>query len=337
MQPWLKETHETFFDQPEALRTLAAKLFQSNSEHIALVPSASYGLASAAKNVPLKAGQEVLVLADQFPSNVYIWKSKAEETGANLRTITRQDGQSWTEALLEAISPQTGLVACPQTHWLDGGRVDIEQIGQTLKAQGSAFVLDLTQSLGVHPIDIHASQADFAVSVGYKWLMGPYGLGYLYVSDHHLSGTGLEENWIVRQDARDFAGLIDYKDHYEPGARRYDMGERSLFQLAPAGIEALGLLTDLGAGPIQTQLGQLTQAIIEALSPLGLSANIPDRAPHYLAMDLPDSTPTDLIARLKADQVYVSQRGPRLRISPHIYNTQDDIDRLAAAMKRHLS
>ncbi|WP_019961028.1 aminotransferase class V-fold PLP-dependent enzyme [Woodsholea maritima] len=336
-QPWALPASTYFFDRPEALRAEAAKLFQSSADHIALVPAASYGLAVAANNIPLRAGQDILLLGEQFPSNVYIWQKLAAKTGARIVTVERAKGQSWSEALLPHIGPQTGLLSCAQVHWLDGGQVDVYAIGKALKAHGAAFVLDLTQSLGVLPIDIHACQADFAVAVGYKWMLGPYGLGYLYGGHAHLEGEALEENWIAREGAQNLAGLIDYKPGYEPGARRYDVGERSHLQLVPAAITALKALNDISIQAISDQLGAYNRHLIEDVTALGLVSDVPDRAPHYLALSLPERAPKNLVERLKADQVFVSQRGPRLRISAHLYNTDQDRQHLVDSLARHLS
>jgi selenocysteine lyase/cysteine desulfurase len=120
-RPWEMGIQDQFFDQPEALRAEAAKLFGATADDIALIPAASYGLALAARNLPLQAGQHILTLAEQFPSNVYIWREKAAQTGAEVKTVSRSANQSWTEAVLDAIGPQTAIAALPEVHWADGG------------------------------------------------------------------------------------------------------------------------------------------------------------------------------------------------------------------------
>lgn len=337
LQPWRHTTQAWFFDAPEALRAEAASLFNTAADDIALVPAASYGLATAARNLTLAPGAEIVVLDGQFPSNVYTWRTMAKRDGAVIRTVTRSAGQSWTEALLAAIGPQTGLVACGAVHWIDGGRVDLEAVSKAAKAHGAALVLDLTQSLGVMEFDAPRVDPDFAVAAAYKWLLGPYATGFLYVAPRHQDGEPLEENWINRARSEDFARLIDYRDAYAPGARRYDMGERSSHQLVPAALESLRLVTGLGIGAVAARCAQLSAALAEAAAPYGLVADTPDRAGHYLALALPDSAPADLAARMAADGVHVSQRGPRLRVSAHVYNDAADIDRFEAALKTRLS
>jgi len=332
-QPWRYSVQADFFDAPEQLRQQAARLFGARSDDIALVPAASYGLASAARNLAPDAKSEILVLDEQFPSNVYVWRELAAEHGARLRTVSRSDNQSWTEAMLAAISPATSIVACPHVHWADGGALDLAAISDAARRQGAALVLDLTQSLGVMPFDLVAIQPDFAVAAAYKWLLGPYAMGFLYVAPHHQDGEPLEQNWIVRDKAEDFARLVDYADDHAPGARRFDMGERSNFQLVPAAIAALDAMLDWGADDLAATLGANSRSIAERLQPLGLTETTPDRAAHYLSLSLPSGAPADLVARLASRNIYVSQRGDRIRITPHVYNDEADFQSFATSLE----
>ena len=335
-QPWTRSVTEDFFDQPEALRAAAARRFTASADAIALVPAASYGLAVAARNLTLEPGADVLVLDGQFPSNVYTWRAMAERDAARIRTVNRRPGETWTEALLAAIGPSTGLVACAAVHWIDGGRVDLAAISAAARAHGAALVLDLTQSLGVMAFDSGAVDPDFAVAAAYKWMLGPYATGFLYAAPRHHGGTPLEENWINRARSEDFTRLIDYQDGYQPGARRFDMGERSNHQLVPAALAALEVLDTIGLEAIEAHCAQATAALAEAARPFGLNDDTPDRAGHYLSLSLPGDAQDDLAAQLKSHGVHVSQRGPRLRVTPHVYTNGDDIARFANALKAAL-
>lgn len=335
-QPWRFNVQEDFFDVPESFRSQAAELYGSTADDIAIVPAASYGLATAALNLVPEEGTDILVLDEQFPSNIYVWRTLAQACGAQVKTVSRSDNQSWTEAMLGAISPRTSIVACPQVHWADGGMLDLPAISEAARIQGAALVLDLTQSLGVLPFDLHAIQPDFAVSACYKWLLGPYTIGALYVDLQHQGGEALEENWIVRDRAEDFARLVDYADNYAVGARRFDMGERSGFQLVPAASACLGQILAWGPQQISETLLAKTTAIADAVAPLGLRDSTPDRAPHYLCLSLPANAPSDLVNRLGARNIHVSQRGDRLRVTPHLYNDDIDINRFVDALKAEL-
>ncbi|MEO1038552.1 MAG: aminotransferase class V-fold PLP-dependent enzyme [Pseudomonadota bacterium] len=336
-RPWLRTVQEDFFDTPEALRGLGAGLFGATPDDVAIIPAVSYGLAVAARNIQLQPGQDILVLDEQFPSNVYTWRRMAEREEARLVTVARRDGQSWTEALLGSIGPRTGLIACGALHWIDGGRVDLVAIGAAARAHGAKIVLDLTQSLGVMEFDIAECDPEFAAAAGYKWMLGPYTLGLLYAAPRWRDGEPLEENWINRERSEDFTRLIDYRDGYQPGARRFDMGERSNFQLIPSLIVSLKLLAGFGAPAIAAHLAETSAAIADAVKPLGLLADTPDRAPHYLALTLPHSAPSDLVARLRARDVHVSQRGRRLRVGAHIYNDLTDVERFVEAVRAELT
>ncbi|MBI1237018.1 MAG: aminotransferase class V-fold PLP-dependent enzyme [Alphaproteobacteria bacterium] len=332
MRPWEMGVQDQFFDQPEALRAEAARLFGASPGDIALVPAASYGLALAAQNLALAPRQDILTLAGQFPSNVYIWREKAAQAGARMKTVSRSANQSWTEAVLDAIGPQTAIAALPETHWADGGRLDLAAVSDKLRAQGGRLVLDLTQSLGTARFDLAAIRPDFAVAAGYKWLLGPYTLGYAYIAPEHQGGRPLEEGWIVREGAEDFARLVDYSDHYQDGARRFDMGERSGFQLVPAALESLRWLNALGPEALNVALLERTRALEEAVRPLGVTCDTPERAAHYLCLALPSDAPGDMAQRLSREGVSVSQRGARLRVTPHLYTDDADIARFADAM-----
>ena len=336
-KPWTRGVAEDFFDQPEALRAAGARRFQTGPDRVALIPAASYGLAAAARNITLEPGQEIVVLDGQFPSNIYTWRALAERDGARVRTVARASGERWSEVLLAAIGPDTGLVACPGVHWIDGGRIDLEAVGQAARAHGAALVVDLTQSLGVMAFDAGAVDPDFAVAACYKWMLGPYALGFLYAAPRHHGGAPLEENWINRAGSEDFTRLTEYQDGYQPGARRFDMGERSSHQLVPAALTALEVLDQIGADRIEAHCAAMTASLAEAAAPLGLVDDTPDRAGHYLSLGLPEQAPGDLAARLKAHGVHVSQRGPRLRVTPHVYTDDDDVARFASALKAALA
>lgn len=336
LQPWTIPDAD-FFEDTRRLRPLLAQLIGADEAGIAFVPSASYGLAVAARNIMLAKGQKILLLEDQFPSNVYTWRELARATGAQIETVRAAGNASLSDALLQAITPETGLVACANVRWTDGARIDLTTIGARCRQVGAALVLDLTQSCGAMVFDVRAVQPDFVVVAGYKWLLGPYAMGFLYAAPHRRGGTPLEQNWINRDGAEDFSRLIDYRDRFAPGAERYDMGERSNFALLPAFHAAVQQILDWGVDRIEATLAHRNRALAAELEALGLPAMAEaERGPHYLGALLPDTAPTDLTARLKAEKIFVSKRGNRLRITPHLFTSDADVARFLAALKRHL-
>ncbi|WP_086737408.1 aminotransferase class V-fold PLP-dependent enzyme [Erythrobacter colymbi] len=331
--PWRYRPAD-FFTVAEHFRTRAARLAGVPEDCIAIVPSASYGLAVAAANVPLACGQEVVTLAGQFPSNVYVWQALAGRVGARLRTVERPSQSCWSEAVLDAIGPDTGIVAVPHCHWADGRVVDLEAVGAKARSVGAALVLDLTQSLGAMPVDLAAVDPDFAVAACYKWLMGPYGTGMLYVAPRHHQGTPIEHNWINRGGSEDFARLVEYREDFQPGARRFDMGEKSNPPLLMGASAGLDFLLAFGVDAIAQSLAAQTEAIAARAAALGLeAAPVGTRAPHFLSLGFAGGVPDGLTERLAAGGVHVSLRGLSLRVTPHLYNDAADADALIAALR----
>lgn len=331
--PW-ELTNTQWIDEVEERRALFAALAGTDAEAIALVPAASYGLAVAARNLDARPGQTVLVPADDFPSDIYTWRRFAMRTGCDILTVRRPPEQSWTEAVLAAIDERVAIVAVPNVHWTDGGLFDLAAIGARAREAGAKLVVDASQSFGVMPLDLAAVRPDFLVAVGYKWLLGPYGLAYLYVDEAYREGEPLEENWILRFGSEDFARLVYYQDRYRPGARRFDVGQRSAFELTRAASAALRLVTGWGPEAISARLGARTGRIEAAAEAMGLATTSgPARCPHLLGLALPESAVAGAKEVFRKRNVFVSFRGPAVRIAPHMYTSDADIERLVGALE----
>ena len=334
-RPW-EITAPDFFSDGAHARDLFARIVNARAEDVAIVPAASYGMAVAARNLPLGTGQTVVVLADQFPSNLYPWRAAAARAGAEVVTVDAPDGDL-TAAVLAAIDERTAIAALPHCRWTDGALLDLEAIGERLRAAGAALALDLTQSAGALPIDLAKLRPAFAASACYKWLMGPYTFGFLYVHPDHHDGEPLEYGWAPRAGSEDFARLVEYRDEYAPGARRYDMGEPANFHLMPMAIAGLEQILDWGVGNVASTLGARTAAIAERARAIGLGS-LPAalRAGHFLGLQFTGKAPRGLPETLARENVYVSVRGSSVRVTPHLYNTDADVDRLFAGLERVL-
>lgn len=334
--PW-EITPDDFFGGPETARELFARMVGGEPEGVAIVPSASYGLAVAAANIEVEEGQNVVVLGEQFPSNVYPWRELAKNSGANLVTVQRPDDHDWTEAAVGSIDQDTVVVAVPNCHWTDGSLVDLRRVGGRCREVGAALVVDATQSLGAYPLDVSEVRPDFLVCAAYKWLLGPYSIGFLYAGPGRREGVPIEHNWINREASEDFARLVEYREGFQPGARRYDVGEHSNFVLLPMANEAMRQILDWGMEEISESIGALTALIGKRAEKLGLGT-IPDerRVPHMTGLKIGSDAPADLASRLAARNVFVSVRGASLRVSPHLYNTEQDVDRLFDALEEAL-
>ena len=331
--PW-QLTPPDWFAGAETLRALAARLLGVEANGIALVPAASYGIAVAAANLPITKGQTIVLIDQEFPSNVYAWREVARKTGSRIRTARRDCNTSWTDALENEIDEQTAIVAVPQCHWTDGSKIDLERIGERVREVGATLVIDASQSLGACPLDIGKVQPDFLVAVGYKWLLGPYGLGYLYVSPKWRAGMPLEQSWLTRAGSEDFVRLVDYQDEYRTGARRFDMGEFPQFVLVPMATAALQQILAWGVGNIHEAISVLTMRIAEHARVEGYAVLPPDqRCGHMIGIRNSEGIPRELAGLLKGAKVFVSIRGDSIRIAPHLYNNRNDIDRLFEVLR----
>jgi selenocysteine lyase/cysteine desulfurase len=257
-------------------------------------------MAIAAANIPVRAGSSIVLLAQDFPSNVFTWREAARRNKAEIVTVERDPEAGWTEAILRAVSNRTAVVVTPLCHWVDGTVVDLVRVGQRAREVGAALVIDASQALGATPIDLGSIQPDFLVSVGYKWQLGPYGLGYLYASPKwQQKGIPIEQSWMPRRGSSDFTRLTDYSDAFQPGARRFDMGEFTQFIAAPMCAAGLQQILDWGIPSIEQSISQLTDYIADrALAAGYLVAPAEQRAKHMLGIRFRGGQPAKLPAPL---------------------------------------
>lgn len=336
-RPW-KIVPDDFFDDVEVARQLFARIIDGDCEGVALLPSVSYGIACAARNLPVASGSEIVVLAEQFPSNIYIWQDLAQRRGATVRTVARPDDGDWTREILAALGSQTAIAALPHCHWTDGTLIDLEAVGDELRRLGAYLVVDGCQSVGALPIDVGSVQPDFLVTGSYKWLLGPYSQGFLWAAPRWRDGEPLEQNWIARANSRDFAAVVHYTDQYAPGARRFDVGEVSNFGLLPATIAALEQCLEWGVENVQRTLRRHTDVIGDHAEKLGLGVAPPEnRAGHLIGLRLGGRDPKTLAATLARERVFVSVRGDSVRVAPHLYNDAQDIERFIEVLATTLA
>ncbi len=324
-----------FFKPVERLRASFAELIGGREAgRVALTPSASYGLATVARNLPIRRGQHIIVVQDQFPSNYYPWHRRCAETGAELITVKRPTGAtSWSDAVLEAINRDTAAVAMAHVHWSDGTLYDLAAIRRRTDEVGAWLVVDGTQSIGALPFDVEVIRPDALIAGGYKWLLGPYGCGYAWYGPRMDDGIPLEENWINREGSDDFSRLADYRDAYRPLAARYSVGEHSNFLAIPMQQAALDQLTAWRPERIQEYTGALWSGILPELA--GLHLHLPaQRANHLVGIRLPEGLSMDRVREAMIKHaISVSYRGDVVRVSPNVYNRAEDMDRLVEAFR----
>ena len=333
----------TFFSTADRVRQLVATLIgdPAGAAHVALIPAVSYAMATVAANLSVDAGQTVVVVAEQFPSHIYPWRRLADENGATIVTVqapgplgTPRRTADWNARLLDAIGPETALVAIPNVHWADGTVFDLAAVGARCRETGAAFVVDGTQSVGALPLSVAEARPDALAMAGYKWLLGPYGMGALWLGERFRDGRPLEENWIARAGSDRFDGLTDYEDAYADGAVRFDVGERSNPTLLPMLAAGLEQIHAWGVDQIQATCRALADRIVDGARDLGYgAAEADERAGHLFGLRPPEDVAMDAIRQsLAVHSVSVSVRGGVLRVSPHVYNDDDDADALLAAL-----
>ena len=331
--PWT-QSFDALEARAEATRALAARLLDGDAGAVALVPSAAFALSTAARNLPLAAGEAVLVLDGQFPSNLLPWQQRCAETGARVIAARRGTDQDWTDAVLAALEadPRVRVVALPQVRWDDGALLDLDRIAPRVRAAGAALVLDLSQSLGALPADIARWRPDFVASVGYKWLLGPRGLAWLWVAPRWRdTGVAIEQHWSTRDAGDGWRFPADTMPPSRRGARRFDAGsmdEPLPLAMAGAGLEQVHAW---GVPRISAALGACTRALDDALEANGLSAwTSPGHAPHMTALRPPPDRLDAVFDALRRERIACTRRHGMLRIAPHLHVKPEDMARVAA-------
>ncbi len=328
-----------FFTPVETLRGLVGKLVNAPPERVAFIPAVSYGVALAAANTPLSAGRNVVFPAEEFPSNVYAWRERCKETGAELRMVPRPSdsqhpGAKWNEAILEAIDGQTALVTLTVVHWTDGTLFDVQRVADRAAEVGALFVIDGTQSVGARSFDFQAIQPDMLICAGYKWCLGPYSYGFAVLGDRMMEGRALEQAWIHREGCEDFAQLIHYTDGLRQGGRRFDVGESSNFIMVPMLTAALEQIQAWGVENIRDYCAGLVGEVGTALAESEFAlAPTEEHGAHLFGIHVPDEGRVPrIMEELQRRKIYVSLRGTSIRVAPHVYNHSDNMAALAEAL-----
>ena len=316
----------------ERTRAAAARLINAEAGDVALISSVGYGVATAAKLLTIPQGSRVLVLENDHSSPVLEWQGRSQKQGFAVEIVRQPDDVDWTSAVLAAIArpgaSPLALASISSVHWSDGGLIDVEKIGAALKRQGAMFLVDATHHVGVLAMDVKRFDPDFLIFPTYKWVLGPYGRAFLYIAKRHQDGVPLEQTGYGRRGISSETTAYLHDTTFVTGARRFDMGERDHFismEMASIGME---MMAEWGSEAVVGLLSMLTKRLAEGLRNSG--ALVPDarlRAPHILSLAFPRGMPEKAVERLAARDVYIAPRLGRMRISPHVYNDEADVDR----------
>lgn len=336
-QPWTVVA-EDFFLPGETYRGMVADLLGLDADGVAITPSVSFGLSTFASLVPLAVDEVVVVPGREFPSNLNPWVAAADRAGASVVTVDPGPGADITTALVEEIhrlGEQVALVAAPPCHWTDGSPIDLVAVGEAARSVGAALAVDVCQTLGAAPFDGAAVRPDVVAGATYKWLLGPYSMGFAWFAPQWRDGTPLDHGWSNRAGAEDFAGLTEPSTGYRPGARRYDVGEPAQHTQMPVALASLGLVAEWDPVATAAHARRLTDRIADGAAELGFGvAAAEQRSDHLIGLRLGSVgvEPAEVAARLADARVHVSVRGTSVRVSAHRFNDDTDVDRLLAAL-----
>jgi selenocysteine lyase/cysteine desulfurase len=343
---WLTEAVETgnpvwpdWVKGVEATRATAAAMIGAQPEEIALVGNTTAGISLVAEGIDWRPGDNVVTLADEFPSNVYPWFNLANRGVETRRVPTDISGRLDLDQLAAACDKRTRIVTVSWIGFATGYRHDVAQIAEIAHGHGALFFLDAIQGLGAFPLDVHELGIDFLSADGHKWMLGPEGAGIAYIRREHLDRLrpfGLGWHSVTQTD------YTHIELNLKPTADRYEGGSQN-----NAGMLALGaslkLLTELGIGAVAAAILDITDKACERLTKIGAKI-VSDRRPDHrggqqrsgiVAFELPGKDPMAVKRHALRRQVIFGCRAGRLRISPHAYNNGEDLDRLVDALESY--
>lgn len=317
----------------ENTRKLVAGMLGARPEQVAFTRNTSDGLSTVANGLTWRMGDNVVVFRRDFPSNIYPWLRIRDALGVEVRMCEEHDGRIDTDELIGLIDHSTRLVAISQVQYASGFRVDLERIGRAARAHDALLVVDVIQALGVLPLDVQSELVDVAAAACHKWLLTPEGVGLLYLSDRareRIQPTLV--GWTSVPNPEDYG---NFEQGWNKGTLAWETGTGPAALIH--GLEAsLKLLHDVGVRSIQSHLETLTDHLCVQLrnKPYQVvsSRRAGEKSQIVCIRHTAGLTAMDLYAHLKQRNIITAPRGDRLRISPHLYNTLEEMDELVSAL-----
>ncbi len=324
------------FDFPDAYRSAVAEIIGAEARDVAVTDSATQGTMILVSGLDWTPGDEVLIPRGEFPSNRFPWKS-LETRGVVVREIDMSSTEAALEALEAAIGDRTRVVSLSWVSYSTGAKLDLEPIGALCREHGALLCVDGSQGVGGLSFDVDDTGVDLLMCAGYKWMLGPYGTGFAWVRPDLVEGLALANiNWFSLTGARDFNRLSECDLVFEPGARRFDRNEPGNFLDMAGAAASARYLHGVGVARIERHNQALLDRLIDGL-PAGfrsLAPAEPARRSNILciAADSPERSDA-AFERLAASNVYASRREGAIRFSPHVYNTEEQIDLALEALE----
>lgn len=335
-RPW-QLTTERFSGVPQRLRRAIGGLIGAPAKDVILGNSASYGLHLLANGLPWHDGDEVLTMRGDFPSDILPWLGLAAR-GVVVRQLRPAGRVLEADEVAAAIGPRTRLLCLTWVHSLSGFAIDLDAIGQVCREHGILFIVNASQALGVRALDVTKAPVDAVVSVGFKWLCGPYGTGFCWIRPDVLRRLSFNQTyWLAMLTADDLASEeIDLTLRSDPGARRYDVfGTANFFNFHPL-ARAIELVCGIGVDAVARHDSTLVDQFIAGLDRRHYRLLSPETgvARSTLVFFTPiDRDRTDQVyAALAGGGIHVARRAGALRLSPHLHNTNEDIERVLLAL-----
>jgi selenocysteine lyase/cysteine desulfurase len=326
-----------YFRLPERVRGHLATLIGADPSEIALTNSATQGIGIVATGLGLEAGDEVVIASHNFPANLFTWLH-LRRLGVRVQVVKPAGDLIRVEEVVRALTPRTRVLALDWVSYTGGSRLDLAAFGDLVHRQGGIFVVDGTQGVGALGIDVHHLPVDVLAVAAYKWLLGPYGTGFVYIRPEIQDRLELPVvNWMSVEGAEDFDALPTDEFTLPRAARIFDVGETSNF-INLHGLEAsLEFVERVGVMAVTEHCQRLLDLLVDGLRAIGYQLSDSAQPEHRSAIlgfqaDSLEAT-TRLHQKLRANQVAVSLRHGWIRVSPYLYNTEGDIERLLSVVR----
>ncbi|MEO8622768.1 MAG: aminotransferase class V-fold PLP-dependent enzyme [bacterium] len=326
-----------WFEVSDRLRASLATLIGGRAEDIALTTGSSTGLQTVARGLTWKPGDEIITAKGEFPAQYATWKPLEQREGVTLKIVVPQERFITADDLIAEMTPRTRVVSVSHVRFDDGSLLDAARVAAACKARGALFVLDVTQSCGAVPIDVSTLGADFLVCSGYKWLLSPYGTGFFWAKRERLDTLRPGPFYWQGQDADSFTRLNMIDPTPASTARRWDAAETaSYFNLNVTAMAASArFVSRVGPATVLAHNRELIARLYAGLPASLVPASPLDpalRGPYGCFIAETRELTTALHQRLFNENVFVSLREGRIRVSPHLFNTSSDIDRLISVL-----
>lgn len=332
-----KITDNLYFDIPDRIRKNLGRLIGAEPDEIAITSGASSGLSIVATGIEWQPGDEVLVGRGEFPAHVAAWLPYMKAGKLRVRTIAPRDRFITAADYAREIGPHTKLVSASLVRYDDGSMLDAKRVAEACHAADALLLIDASQCAGAIPLSVRDMGADFVTSSGYKWLLGPYGTGFFWTSPEWINRFPCGPfYWQALEGARNFHFLPLEDLKAAPGARRWDSAETGNFINLSAWDASLDLLVKIGTNAIANHNAALVSEMIERLPRDHFVLASPNerarRGPYACISARNHERNREICDALREAQIIVSLRENALRVSPYLYNTAAEIDRLVKTL-----